>query len=183
MNSCPKKVFNSSRGSLRLGILQGPKELRMSLHGRWRQVDYSFKPTYSTKKAYKLHLRSSAFTHWHKVKLEAVPTFISVLGLFDVEYRRHSEGGWRSDEGGWKVHHWTMAARITVACRDGNIYTVKNGQARTPWWLESDLNRCEEDSLEDHCDYFRGLLWVESNADDSRLGTILPSFWGRKGPP
>ncbi|CAJ1352811.1 unnamed protein product [Effrenium voratum] len=39
-----------------------------------------------------------------KVRLEAVPTFISVLGLFDVEYR------------------------ITVACRDGNIYTVKNGQ-------------------------------------------------------
>lgn len=42
------------------------------------------------------------------MKLEAVPTFISVLGLFDVEYRRDSgreiellvTGG-----GGWKVHH------------------------------------------------------------------------------
>ncbi|CAE7590337.1 Bbs1 [Symbiodinium pilosum] len=49
-------------------------------------------------------LNSSALEIAAKVKLEAVPTFISVLGLFDVEYR------------------------ITVACRDGNIYTVKNGQ-------------------------------------------------------
>eukprot|EP00929_Paragymnodinium_shiwhaense_P120367 TRINITY_DN92299_c0_g1_i1.p1 TRINITY_DN92299_c0_g1~~TRINITY_DN92299_c0_g1_i1.p1 ORF type:complete len:598 (-),score=146.79 TRINITY_DN92299_c0_g1_i1:95-1888(-) len=39
-----------------------------------------------------------------KVELDAVPTFISVLGLYEVEYR------------------------ITVACRDGNIYTIKNGQ-------------------------------------------------------
>lgn len=49
-------------------------------------------------------LDSNALNLAAKVKLEAVPTFISVLGLFDVEYR------------------------ITVACRDGNIYTVKNGQ-------------------------------------------------------
>lgn len=49
-------------------------------------------------------LNSDALNLAAKVKLEAVPTFISVLGLFDVEYR------------------------ITVACRDGNIYTVKNGQ-------------------------------------------------------
>lgn len=39
-----------------------------------------------------------------KVELDAVPSFMSVLGLYEVEYR------------------------ITVACRDGNIYTIKNGQ-------------------------------------------------------
>merc|ERR1719160_122484 len=39
-----------------------------------------------------------------KVALDAVPTMMSVLGLYEVEYR------------------------ITVACRDGNIYTIKNGQ-------------------------------------------------------
>mmetsp|Transcript_59051 Transcript_59051/g.104958 ORF Transcript_59051/g.104958 Transcript_59051/m.104958 type:complete len:600 (+) Transcript_59051:52-1851(+) len=49
-------------------------------------------------------LDSSALNLAAKVKLDAVPTFISVLGLYDVEYR------------------------ITVACRDGNIYTIKNGQ-------------------------------------------------------
>merc|ERR1719471_1564606 len=49
-------------------------------------------------------LDSSALNIHQKVELDAVPTFISVLGLFDVEYR------------------------ITVACRDGNIYTIKNGQ-------------------------------------------------------
>jgi len=49
-------------------------------------------------------LDSSALTIQQKVELDAVPSFISVLGLYDVEYR------------------------ITVACRDGNIYTIKNGQ-------------------------------------------------------
>mmetsp|Transcript_100526 Transcript_100526/g.260158 ORF Transcript_100526/g.260158 Transcript_100526/m.260158 type:complete len:591 (-) Transcript_100526:50-1822(-) len=49
-------------------------------------------------------LDSSALNIATKVELDAVPTFISVLGLYDVEYR------------------------ITVACRDGNIYTIKNGQ-------------------------------------------------------
>jgi len=49
-------------------------------------------------------LNSSALEAASKVELEAVPTFISILGLYDVEYR------------------------ITVACRDGNIYTIKNGQ-------------------------------------------------------
>mmetsp|Transcript_53719 Transcript_53719/g.166806 ORF Transcript_53719/g.166806 Transcript_53719/m.166806 type:complete len:595 (+) Transcript_53719:121-1905(+) len=49
-------------------------------------------------------LDSSALNISTKVDLDAVPTFMSVLGLYDVEYR------------------------ITVACRDGNIYTVKNGQ-------------------------------------------------------
>lgn len=49
-------------------------------------------------------LDSSALIIATKVTLEAVPSFISVLGLYDVEYR------------------------ITVACRDGNIYTIKNGQ-------------------------------------------------------
>eukprot|EP00931_Biecheleriopsis_adriatica_P061013 TRINITY_DN36668_c0_g1_i1.p1 TRINITY_DN36668_c0_g1~~TRINITY_DN36668_c0_g1_i1.p1 ORF type:complete len:628 (-),score=111.66 TRINITY_DN36668_c0_g1_i1:84-1877(-) len=49
-------------------------------------------------------LDSSALNLAAKVQLDAVPTFISVLGLYDVEYR------------------------ITVACRDGNIYTIKNGQ-------------------------------------------------------
>ena len=31
----------------------------------------------------------------------------------------------------WKSYAWSQfqACRITVACRDGNIYTVKNGQA------------------------------------------------------
>jgi len=48
-------------------------------------------------------LDSSALAILVKVELDAVPTFMSVLGLFDVEYR------------------------ITVACRDGNIYTIKNG--------------------------------------------------------
>merc|ERR1719195_1331854 len=49
-------------------------------------------------------LDSSALNIATKVELDAVPTFISILGLYDVEYR------------------------ITVACRDGNIYTIKNGQ-------------------------------------------------------
>merc|ERR1719335_1057399 len=49
-------------------------------------------------------LDSSAVNIVTKVELDAVPSFISVLGLYDVEYR------------------------ITVACRDGNIYTIKNGQ-------------------------------------------------------
>lgn len=49
-------------------------------------------------------LDSSALNIASKVALDAVPSFISVLGLYDVEYR------------------------ITVACRDGNIYTIKNGQ-------------------------------------------------------
>jgi len=49
-------------------------------------------------------LDSSALNIAMKVELDAVPTFISVLGLYEVEYR------------------------ITVACRDGNIYTIKNGQ-------------------------------------------------------
>jgi len=49
-------------------------------------------------------LEASALNLAAKVKLDAVPSFISVLGLYDVEYR------------------------ITVACRDGNIYTIKNGQ-------------------------------------------------------
>jgi len=49
-------------------------------------------------------LDSTALNIATKVELDAVPTFISVLGLYDVEYR------------------------ITVACRDGNIYTIKNGQ-------------------------------------------------------
>lgn len=48
-------------------------------------------------------LDSSALNIATKVELAAVPAFISVLGLYDVEYR------------------------ITVACRDGNIYTIKNG--------------------------------------------------------
>mmetsp|Transcript_105811 Transcript_105811/g.183700 ORF Transcript_105811/g.183700 Transcript_105811/m.183700 type:complete len:479 (-) Transcript_105811:128-1564(-) len=49
-------------------------------------------------------LDSSALNIASKVALDAVPSFISVLGLYDVEYR------------------------ITVACRNGNIYTIKNGQ-------------------------------------------------------
>jgi Bardet-Biedl syndrome 1 protein len=49
-------------------------------------------------------LDSSALNIAQKIELDAVPSFISVLGLYDVEYR------------------------ITVACRDGNIYTIKNGQ-------------------------------------------------------
>merc|ERR1719409_484976 len=49
-------------------------------------------------------LDSSALNIAQKVEVDAVPSFISVLGLYDVEYR------------------------ITVACRDGNIYTIKNGQ-------------------------------------------------------
>ncbi|CAE8692133.1 unnamed protein product [Polarella glacialis] len=49
-------------------------------------------------------LDSSALNPITKVELDAVPSFMSVLGLYDVEYR------------------------ITVACRDGNIYTIKNGQ-------------------------------------------------------
>lgn len=49
-------------------------------------------------------LDNSALNIATKVELDAVPTFMSVLGLYDVEYR------------------------ITVACRDGNIYTIKNGQ-------------------------------------------------------
>lgn len=49
-------------------------------------------------------LDSHALNIATKVQLEAVPSFMSVLGLYDVEYR------------------------ITVACRDGNIYTIKNGQ-------------------------------------------------------
>lgn len=49
-------------------------------------------------------LDSSALSIATKVELEAVPMFMSILGLYDVEYR------------------------ITVACRDGNIYTIKNGQ-------------------------------------------------------
>merc|ERR1719247_4080575 len=49
-------------------------------------------------------LDSSALNIATKVELDAVPSFISVLGLYEVEYR------------------------ITVACRDGNIYTIKNGQ-------------------------------------------------------
>merc|ERR1719408_377544 len=49
-------------------------------------------------------LDSTALSIATTIELDAVPSFISVLGLFDVEYR------------------------ITVACRDGNIYTIKNGQ-------------------------------------------------------
>lgn len=49
-------------------------------------------------------LDSTALNIATKVELDAVPSFISVLGLYDVEYR------------------------ITVACRNGNIYTIKNGQ-------------------------------------------------------
>eukprot|EP00747_Dinoflagellata_sp_TGD_P031850 gnl/TRDRNA2_/TRDRNA2_135582_c0_seq2.p1 gnl/TRDRNA2_/TRDRNA2_135582_c0~~gnl/TRDRNA2_/TRDRNA2_135582_c0_seq2.p1 ORF type:complete len:585 (+),score=116.91 gnl/TRDRNA2_/TRDRNA2_135582_c0_seq2:236-1990(+) len=49
-------------------------------------------------------LDSSALNISTRVELDAVPSFMSVLGLYDVEYR------------------------ITVACRDGNIYTIKNGQ-------------------------------------------------------
>merc|ERR1719335_1244667 len=49
-------------------------------------------------------LDSSALNIATKVEVDAVPSFISVLGLYDVEYR------------------------ITVACRNGNIYTIKNGQ-------------------------------------------------------
>jgi len=49
-------------------------------------------------------LDSIALNTITKVSLEAAPTFMCVHGLYDVEYR------------------------ITVACRDGNIYTVKNGQ-------------------------------------------------------
>jgi Bardet-Biedl syndrome 1 protein len=49
-------------------------------------------------------LDSTALNVASKVQLDAVPSFISVLGLYDVEYR------------------------ITVACRNGNIYTIKNGQ-------------------------------------------------------
>eukprot|EP00429_Kryptoperidinium_foliaceum_P108028 CAMPEP_0176306684 /NCGR_PEP_ID=MMETSP0121_2-20121125/63624_1 /TAXON_ID=160619 /ORGANISM="Kryptoperidinium foliaceum, Strain CCMP 1326" /LENGTH=582 /DNA_ID=CAMNT_0017648431 /DNA_START=18 /DNA_END=1764 /DNA_ORIENTATION=+ len=51
-------------------------------------------------------LDSAALNIATKVELDAVPTFMSVLGLYDVEYR----------------------ITITVACRDGNIYTIKNGQ-------------------------------------------------------
>jgi len=40
----------------------------------------------------------------HKVKLPAVPVFIAITGLLDVEYR------------------------IVVAARDGNLYTIKNGE-------------------------------------------------------
>merc|ERR1719409_724606 len=49
-------------------------------------------------------LDSSALNIAQKIELDAVPSFMSVLGLYDVEYR------------------------ITVACRDGHIYTIKNGQ-------------------------------------------------------
>mmetsp|Transcript_49134 Transcript_49134/g.130457 ORF Transcript_49134/g.130457 Transcript_49134/m.130457 type:complete len:569 (+) Transcript_49134:1-1707(+) len=48
-------------------------------------------------------LDSSALNVLTKVELDSVPTFMSVLGLYDVEYR------------------------ITVACRNGNVYTIKNG--------------------------------------------------------
>lgn len=48
-------------------------------------------------------LDSAAMNPAMKVELDATPTFMSVLGLYDVEYR------------------------ITVACRNGNIYTIKNG--------------------------------------------------------
>jgi len=49
-------------------------------------------------------LDSDALNVATKVALDAVPTFLSVMGLFDVEYR------------------------ITCACRDGRVYTIKNGQ-------------------------------------------------------
>lgn len=49
-------------------------------------------------------LDHSALNIATKVEMDAVPSFMSILGLYDVEYR------------------------ITVACRDGNIYTIKNGQ-------------------------------------------------------
>jgi len=49
-------------------------------------------------------LDQSALNIATKVELDAVPSFMSVLGLYDVEYR------------------------ITLACRDGRIYTIKNGQ-------------------------------------------------------
>merc|ERR1719183_303675 len=49
-------------------------------------------------------LDSTALNIAQKIELDAVPTFMSVIGLFSIEYR------------------------ITVACRDGNIYTIKNGQ-------------------------------------------------------
>merc|ERR1719199_674158 len=39
-----------------------------------------------------------------KVELESVPAFMNVMGRYEVDYR------------------------ITVACRDGKIYTIKNGQ-------------------------------------------------------
>jgi len=39
-----------------------------------------------------------------KVELESVPAFLNVMGKYDVDYR------------------------ITVACRDGKIFTIKNGQ-------------------------------------------------------
>eukprot|EP00164_Ancoracysta_twista_P002068 GFYU01002724.1.p1 GENE.GFYU01002724.1~~GFYU01002724.1.p1 ORF type:complete len:595 (-),score=154.58 GFYU01002724.1:156-1940(-) len=39
-----------------------------------------------------------------KVKLNGVPVFMAINGLFEVEYR------------------------IVVACRDGNVYTIKNGE-------------------------------------------------------
>merc|ERR1719408_555940 len=49
-------------------------------------------------------LDSSALSIATTIEMDAVPSFMSILGLYDVEYR------------------------ITVACRDGNIYTIKNGQ-------------------------------------------------------
>lgn len=49
-------------------------------------------------------LDPSALSTAQKIELDAVPTFMSILGLYSIEYR------------------------ITVACRDGNIYTIKNGQ-------------------------------------------------------
>jgi len=39
-----------------------------------------------------------------KVELDGIPTFMSIMGLYEVDYR------------------------ITVACRNGSIYSIKNGQ-------------------------------------------------------
>ena len=67
--------------------------------------------TSRTLNASKLRGPISAFMRLHsscipaQVELESVPAFMNVMGRYEVDYR------------------------ITVACRDGKIYTIKNGQA------------------------------------------------------
>eukprot|EP00002_Diphylleia_rotans_P010307 TRINITY_DN2075_c0_g1_i3.p1 TRINITY_DN2075_c0_g1~~TRINITY_DN2075_c0_g1_i3.p1 ORF type:complete len:559 (+),score=112.06 TRINITY_DN2075_c0_g1_i3:50-1726(+) len=51
-----------------------------------------------------LILAPNGSTILHKVTLRGVPAFIGITGLYDVDYR------------------------IVVACRDGNLYTIKSGE-------------------------------------------------------
>ena len=117
-----------------------------------------------------------------QVKLEAVPTFISVLGLFDVEYRRPSADFGRVQPGG-----------RPFSCSQGAVFCGQDNGCLQRWehlhrqkWTGEYLRddgeihgiHGGEDLLEDHCD----CQWFIVSRIRCWRDRYCQVFWGSKGP-